>query len=131
MKITFTNDGMLLIILKNGSVILQSNNPETNEKITNENYLQVAESMVSASDWTSYLKLKGVEFDGVMCSATVNDQNGLLAVLTAKQLQGVNFQPTEFQFENESKLVLSNQNLDEFISVWMPFRQSFFAVSDE
>lgn len=132
MKINFHKEsGKLLLLLDNGGAVHQLAHPETNEPITDENYLQVAECLVPASDWISYLKLKGVEFEGVMCSATVNDQNGLIAVLTAKQLQGEAFQPTEFQFENESKLVLSSENLDEFISVWMPFRQSFFAVSNE
>lgn len=123
--------GLLLLRLKNGGIIAQQTHPENGEPITQENHLQIARLLVSDENWNSYLKLKGVEFDAVMCSATVDDQNGLIAVLTAKQLQGAAFRPTEFQFENKSKLVLSSQNIDEFISVWMPFRQSFFAVSNE
>jgi len=45
-------------------------------------------------------KLVGIEFQGVMCSATLYDQNGLLAILTAYQLQGAAFQPTRFEFAN-------------------------------
>lgn len=71
-------------------------------------------------------KLVGVEFDGVMCSATKEDQDGLIAVLTAYQLQGNEFKPTRFVFANGSNLVLSLENLKQFIGVWMPFRQSFF-----
>ncbi len=72
-------------------------------------------------------KLTGVNFEGVMCSATRDDQNGLVAVLTAKQLQGGAFKPTTFVFSNGSKLVITADNISALISVWMPFRQSFFA----
>jgi len=71
-------------------------------------------------------KLVGVEFEGVMCSATRDDQNGLVAVIIAYQLQGANFQSTEFQFVNGNKLVLTTQNVQQFMAVWIPFRQSFF-----
>ncbi len=71
-------------------------------------------------------KLVGIEFDGVMCSATREDQNGLVAVLTAYQLQGAAFQPTRFEFANGNFLVINKTNIQAFISVWMPFRQSFF-----
>ncbi len=71
-------------------------------------------------------KLVGIEFDGVMCSATRDDQNGLVAVIIAYQMQGENFQPTEFYFANGNTLVLEAQNIEQFMAVWMPFRQSFF-----
>ena len=71
-------------------------------------------------------KITGVEFEGVMCSATRDDQNGLVAVLVAYQMQGENFQPTEFYFANGNTLVLTSQNIEPFTAVWMPFRQSFF-----
>ena len=72
-------------------------------------------------------KMVGVEFEGVMCSATRDDQNGLVAVIVAYELQKSNFQPTEFRFVNGTKLVLTFENLPAFLKVWMPFRQSFFA----
>ena len=74
-------------------------------------------------------KLVGVEFDGVMCSATAADQAGLAAVLLAIQLQGAAFQPTRFYFENGNTLVISLANWQAFAAVWLPFRQSFFAVT--
>jgi hypothetical protein len=74
-------------------------------------------------------KLVGIEFEGVMCSATREDQNGLVAVLTAYQLQGAAFQPTRFEFANGNSLVINKTNIQAFISVWMPFRQSFFLPS--
>ena len=73
-------------------------------------------------------KLVGIEFDGIMCSATANDQNGLVAVMMAIQLQGAAFQPTRFEFDNNNTLVISLANYQAFMAVWMPFRQSFFAV---
>lgn len=73
-------------------------------------------------------KMTGVEFEGVMCSATLTDQSGLIAVLTAYNLQGGAFQPTRFDFANGSKLVITRENILDLIAVWMPFRQEFFAV---
>jgi hypothetical protein len=73
-------------------------------------------------------KMVGVEFDGVMCSATRDDQNGMVAVIVAFTLQKDKFQPTMFTFVNGSKLKLTAQNIQQFLSVWMSFRQSFFKV---
>ena len=73
-------------------------------------------------------KLIGVEFDGIMCSATAQDQNGLAAVFLAIQLQGANFNPTRFEFDNGSTLIITLANWQQFAAVWLPFRQSFFAV---
>lgn len=71
-------------------------------------------------------KLTGVEFDGVMCSATSQDQAGLTAVLLMIQMQGAEFKPTRFEFENGSRLVISLANYRAFAEVWSAFRQSFF-----
>ena len=73
-------------------------------------------------------KMNGIEFEGVMCSATLTDQSGLIAVLTAYNLQGEAFHPTRFDFANGSKLVITKENILDFVAVWMPFRQGFFAV---
>lgn len=72
------------------------------------------------------LKMTGIEFDGVMCSAVSDDQNGIMAVITAFNMQKDNFQPTVFSFANGSKLTLTSSNLQKLLDVWMPFRQSFF-----
>lgn len=79
------------------------------------------------ADRVSALKLTGIEFEGVMCSATKDDQNGLVAVLTAYQLQGAAFQPTRYDFANGNSLVITKNNIQQFIAVWLPFRQGFFA----
>ena len=71
-------------------------------------------------------KFIGIEFEGVMCSAMKTDQDGLVAVLVASQLQGANFQPTRFVFENGSVLTITKNNIAAFIATWMPFRQSFY-----
>lgn len=71
-------------------------------------------------------KLIGIEFEGVMCSATAEDQNGLSALLLAIQLQGEAFQPTRFEFDNGSRLIVTKENWQAFAAVWLPFRQSFF-----
>ncbi len=73
-------------------------------------------------------KLAGVEFEGVMCSATGQDQAGLTAVLLSIQLQGATFPSTRFKFDNGNSLVISLANYQAFTKVWVPFRQSFFKV---
>jgi hypothetical protein len=67
-------------------------------------------------------KLAGVEFAGVMCSATKDDQFGLGSILPLVQ-QGYEF---NFHFENGSKLKINPGNIVEFMTVWVPFRESFF-----
>ena len=74
-------------------------------------------------------KLVGVEFNGVMCSATAADQSGLVAVLMAIQVQGAEFKPTRFEFDNGNSLVITLANYEAFMAVWLPFRQSFFTVT--
>ena len=73
-------------------------------------------------------KLTGVEFDGVMYSATSADQSGLMAVFLSIQIQGASFVPTRFSFENGSELIITLSNYQAFMDVWLPFRQSFFAA---
>lgn len=68
-------------------------------------------------------KLEGVEFEGVMCSATESDQNGLLAMypfIKSGQLS------PNFNFENGTVLKLDSNNIDALLAVWSPFRESFF-----
>jgi hypothetical protein len=74
-------------------------------------------------------KLVGVEFQGVMCSATGNDQSGLTAVFTAIQVQGAAFPATRFEFDNGNALVITTANYQAFMDVWLPFRQSFFLAA--
>lgn len=68
------------------------------------------------------LKLEGVEFAGVMCSATKDDQFGLGSMLPLVQ-QGYEF---NFHFENGNKLKINPDNVVAFMTVWVPFRESFF-----
>lgn len=71
-------------------------------------------------------KLDGIEFEGVMCSATAEDQNGLSSVLMAIGLQGEAFPPTRFYFSNGNSLVITLENYQALAATWLPFRQSFF-----
>jgi hypothetical protein len=67
-----------------------------------------------------------------MCSATGNDQNGLMAVFTAIQVQGAAFPATRFEFDNGNELVITagpEGNYQDFMDVWLPFRQSFFLAA--
>ena len=69
-------------------------------------------------------KWVGVEFAGVMCSATSEDMWGL-AALRPHILAGASF---PFYFSNGSVLVLTPDNVAAFEAVWIPFRASFFEV---
>ena len=75
------------------------------------------------------LKLAGVDLDGVMCSATRKDQNGLVAValaIRAARDSGAKFPETQFEFENGAELIINDDNFDEYYASWVTFRQSFF-----
>ena len=68
------------------------------------------------------LKLQGVEFAGVMCSATKEDMWGLSAVRSWV----ASGQDVAFEFDNGNVLTLSLANMAAFEAVWVPFRASFF-----
>ncbi len=128
MKISYDEkSASVTLTLSNGCVMVQSTHPQTNEPVTSANFEEVAKACVSADDWNSYLKLKGVEISGVMCSATAADQNGLTAKLTQYQLLGAKFEPTVFYFENGSVLNLSKDNILDVVAAWIEFRNSFFS----
>ena len=68
------------------------------------------------------LKLQGIEFEGVMCSATAEDMWGLNA--TQSWIEAGN--STNFKFQNGNILTLTPSNVVAFQTTWMPFRASFF-----
>lgn len=67
-------------------------------------------------------KLLGVEFQGVMCSATKGDMWGLTSIKDWVKSGAV----VPFKFDNGNTLVFTNENMADFESVWIPFRASFF-----
>ena len=69
------------------------------------------------------LKMQGIEFEGVMCSATAADQWGLKSVEDDVKVDG---NSVPFHFENGNVLVLTPANFDAFKAVWKPFRRTFF-----
>lgn len=67
-------------------------------------------------------KWEGIEFEGVMCSATKDDMAGLAAVEPwVRDGNDVNY-----EFENGTILTLTSENIDPFRNTWIPFRASFF-----
>ena len=68
-------------------------------------------------------KMTGIEFEGVMCSATGEDMWGLASV-KGYILAGMDLPP--FKFENKSRLKLTQANLADFEAIWIPFRATFF-----
>lgn len=69
------------------------------------------------------LKQSGVLFEGVLCSAQAEDMWGLNAVEGFVRAGNA----TPFKFENGNTIVLTQDNIDAFQAVWVPFRASFFA----
>lgn len=69
-------------------------------------------------------KLTGVEFNGVMCSATKYDMWGL-GVASDYIRSGNNVM---WDFENGNQVLLTAANIDDFYAVWLPFRLGFFPV---
>ncbi len=69
-------------------------------------------------------KLDGILINGVMCSATAEDQHGL------SDIEGfvLGGQEVNFHFENGNKLVLTAENWASFRSAWVAFRFSFFPI---
>lgn len=105
--------------------LLWTNKPPSAEEVA---AAKSAEEAAAQAAEAAQLKIAGIEFDGVMCSATKEDRDGLAAVLLSIQLQGAAFKPTIFHFANGSKLVISLDNYQAFAAVWLPFRQSFFTA---
>ena len=68
-------------------------------------------------------KLTGIEFEGVMCSATAEDMFGLSSV---KGYIAAGIDLPSFVFDNGNKLKLTQANIADFEAVWIPFRASFF-----
>ncbi|CAM0047366.1 hypothetical protein VPHK406_0067 [Vibrio phage K406] len=73
-------------------------------------------------EYPKYLKLRGVEFEGVMCSATKKDYWGLGIAFDSIR-SGLS---TVWDFDNGNQLLLTPDNIEEFKTVWLPFRLSFF-----
>ena len=74
-------------------------------------------------------KLTGIEILGVMCSATKEDQNGMLAIGFDKltnTMAGTKMGSTVMKFENGSELVVTDENFNAVDALWRPFRKSFF-----
>ena len=77
-------------------------------------------------------KLAGVEINGIMCSATRSDQDGLTAVAMGTlvaRAASTTFPDTLFEFDNGAELLITDANFDAYYAIWMPFRQSFYSVS--
>jgi len=90
--------------------------------------LALAQS-VAAVNAEKDAKLKGIEILGVMCSATKEDQNGMLAIGFDKltnTMAGTKMGSTVMKFENGSELVVTDENFNAVDALWRPFRKSFF-----
>lgn len=83
---------------------------------------EVLNPTLTPEEQVAVAKLQGVEFDGVMCSATAQDMWGLKSV--EDWIRGG--ASTNFKFDNGNTLLLSAENIDAFYAVWVPFRASFF-----
>lgn len=79
--------------------------------------------LASYSNYSNWLKLQGVMFEGVRCSASKEDMWGLSSVAPIVR-KGVSLQ---FHFDSGDTLLLTPDNIDAFEAVWIPFRLQFFS----
>lgn len=89
-----------------------------------QEFVEGAEVAKTQEQINDELKLIGVEFEGVMCSATSKDMWGLNAVegwVAAGQ-------SVPFEFENGNVLVITPTNIVDFKAEWTFFRASFFPM---
>jgi len=82
-----------------------------------------AQAEADAEQAEQVRKLTGIEFEGVMCSATADDMFGLSSV---KGYIAAGIDLPSFLFDNGNKLKLTQANIADFEAVWIPFRASFF-----
>lgn len=87
---------------------------------------QEAATVAAAKKTEQDLKMTGVEFNEVMCSAHKEDQWGLSSI-ESHVLAG---NEVSFYFKNGSVLTLNDQNWQAFRAVWVPFRQQFFQAEE-
>lgn len=85
--------------------------------------IETADEWLAANASGEHMKLKGFLFEGVMCSATESDQNGLLGLYPF--IQSGQIEP-KFRFENGTRLVLNVTNIDLLMQAFHPFRNQFF-----
>ena len=69
-------------------------------------------------------KMRGVEFEGVMCSLCAEDQWGL-ASIRPYVLAGM---PIRYEFKNGNKLTLTTANIAAFEQTWLAARMAFFPL---
>lgn len=101
---------------------------ENEEDILNSKNLEIIKS---EKEQAALSKLTGIEILEVMCSATEEDQNGLVAMamgVTISRQHSSTFPDTRFKFSNGNSLIITDENFNELYAKWTTFRQSFFAV---
>lgn len=75
------------------------------------------------AEYRNWKMMVGVEFDGVMCSATKYDFYGLSSA--EEWVRAGN--ATLWNFDNGNQLFITPDNIDAFYGTWLPFRLSFFS----
>ncbi len=126
---------MITSVKVQGSGYLVNNDKYVPSDTSNKDYVELSKWLMAntpdpeftASELSAKAKttnkINGVEFEGVMCSATAEDMWGLSSIRSYI----VSGNSTPFKFDNGEVLLLTPQNLSDFESVWIPFRQSFFS----
>ena len=84
--------------------------------------IRVIDPQIAINATEKAAKLTGIEFNGVMCSATKEDQWGLASIKSYV----VDGQSINFEFENGTSLLLTPDNIEYFEALWFPFRLGFF-----
>jgi hypothetical protein len=131
---TYSKDNPI-IVRSGGKILVPYNVENYTDSEDNEgyqfNYFEIDDTGQDLTDETVVSGLTamvnkhiGTKILGVMCSATAEDQWGL-GTIQSYISAGNN---TEFHFSNGNTLILTPENINEFETAWVAFRQSFFAT---
>lgn len=106
-----------------GLFLVEQYNEDLANHSSNEPILPEPKTLEDYSNYNKWKKLQGVEFNGVMCSATGEDMHGLTSIFVA--ISSMGYVGTNFRFDNGNSVWIGQDNLAEFQAVWFPFRNSF------
>lgn len=110
--------------------VVEYNAPQTEEDETRiaATAVEFESHRLTTKNITQEAKLTGILIEGVMCSATDEDQQGMIAIGFGHLKTGAAFKPTKMKFKNGNELAINVDNIAAVEAIWLPFRQSFFTV---
>lgn len=120
--VEITEDAWLLACSDGGADWLIDTETGDVSKVPKSAEQLAAEQLAANKAAQDAQKIAGIEFEGVMCSATAEDMWGLNSI----ESWIADGNDVNFKFSNGNMLLLNTANVASFKAVWIPFRASFF-----